>query len=196
LWFDVNSGKYSGRLSQADGLKQSGLPISPRILRNGWIHLDDQVTCVSITCPRGLLLKDIDPGNINKVEVDFCLIKGMKSKENMNPESLLTFIFINSNPANPCPINVDARIAPDKHNYPNILHESRDRAYHKLLLRHCLAPGYQIWPDVMNSQEAAAYCRVKKRTIADWIKDGWIKASPGSKPRIRKDILDDYLVSS
>jgi hypothetical protein len=193
-WFDLGGSSRPHTLQHAGG----GPTVlnkmqAPRLLRGDDLHFDDAVSSVSVAVPPGYILAGIDPGSVQRAEVDLTLVAELAQGRVVARQ--LVFLFLNPSPQNPVPFNVDARLEKDSHDYVRRLHESRDRSYHKLLLRKCLAPGFQVWPDVMTLSMAAAYCQVAKSTMATWVKDGWIKASSGTKPRILKKNIDAYLES-
>lgn len=193
-WFSVDQTTAKPTLKYAGG--NSAVPDfmkGPRVLVGDQLHIEDTASCISVGLAPGQVLHDIDPGTVNRAEVDLTLLAQRNADGSVTHQ--LCFLFINPSPHQPVPFNIDAGLTKDKHDYVKRLLETPERAYHKLLLRHCLVPGYQVWPDVMTLEMAAAYCHVAKPTMATWVKDGWIKASPGTKPRILKKNLDDYLES-
>lgn len=193
-WFALNQHAAVARLQVAgDDPARPASMQAPRVMKDDQLHVEDTASAVSIAVPKGFVLQDIDPGTVNKAEVDLTLLRQINADQSVSRQ--LCFLFINPRPADPVPFNIDAMLTVDKHNYVKRLQDTPERLYHKLLLRHCLVAGYQVWPDVMTLEMAAAYCQVAKSTMATWVKDGWIKASPGTKPRILKANLDTYLES-
>ncbi len=193
-WFALNQHAAVARLQVAGG--DPALPAimqAPRVLKGDQLHLEEAASSISVGLPVGFVLHDIDPGTVNRAEVDLTLLRQANADQSVSRQ--LCFLFINPRPADPVPFNIDACLTKDKHDYEKRLLETPERAYHKLLLRHCLVAGYQVWPDVLTLTEAAAYARVAKSTMAMWVKDGWIKASPGTKPRILRRNLEAYLES-
>ena len=193
-WFSRPEVELSRSMSYPGGNRSGIASLNcPRILVEDQIHIDDATSCISIVIPHGQILHNIDPGSIHKAEIDLTLLQERSADGSVNHQ--LCFLFINPSPHQPVPFNIDACLTKDKHDYVNRLQETPERAYHKLLLRHCLVPGYQVWPDVFTLTEAAAFARVAKSTMATWVKDGWVKASPGTKPRILRRNLEAYLES-
>ncbi len=193
-WFALARGQSNPSLRYPTiGGEPSRKLHAPPILRGTSIHIDDSASIISLAPPAGVVLSDIDPGSVHKAEVDLTLLAQRNADGSVTHQ--LCFLFINPSPHQPVPFNIDACLTKDKHDYVKCLKETPERSYHKLLLRHCLVAGYQVWPDVLKLIEAAAYARVAKSTMATWVKDGWIKASPGTKPRILRRNLEAYLES-
>jgi len=194
LWFPPkqSDGRHRLFFSDAHPAHKRALR-APRVLRDTRLHIDDVASSISVVLPLKRRLNNIDPGVIHRAEVDITYMHNRGMDRSLH--FLLAYLFTNPQPLSPLPFNIDADLVDDKHDYLRRLMDNGDRAYHKLLVRKCLAPGYQVWPEVMDFETASVYCDRVKSTIATWVREGRVKASPDTKPLILKKNLDAYLES-